>query len=52
MVKYLISIGQDIDAQRFLDGFWVNSPMKVAAENGYIEIAKFLIDEGANLNSS
>ncbi|MEI0604084.1 ankyrin repeat domain-containing protein [Brachyspira alvinipulli] len=52
MVKYLLSIGQDIDAQRFYDGFWVDSPLKVAAENGYIEMAKFLIDEGANLNSA
>ncbi|MDA0079922.1 ankyrin repeat domain-containing protein [Brachyspira hyodysenteriae] len=52
MVKYLLSIGQDIDAQRFFDGFWVDSPLKVAAENGYIEMAKFLIDEGANLNSA
>ncbi|MEI0700924.1 ankyrin repeat domain-containing protein [Brachyspira intermedia] len=52
MVKYLLSIGQDIDAQIFYDGFWVNSPLKVAAENGYIEMAKFLIDEGANLNSA
>ena len=52
MVKYLLSIGQDIDAQIFYDGFWVDSPLKVAAENGYIEMAKFLIDEGANLNSA
>ncbi|MEI0494686.1 ankyrin repeat domain-containing protein [Brachyspira intermedia] len=52
MVKYLLSIGQDIDAQRFYDGFWVDSPLKVAAENGYTEMAKFLIDEGANLNSA
>ena len=52
MVKYLLSIGQDIDAQIFYDGFWVNSPLKVAAENGYIEMAKFLIDKGANLNSA
>ncbi|CCG56377.1 ankyrin repeat-containing protein [Brachyspira pilosicoli WesB] len=52
MVKYLLSIGQDINAQIFYDGFWVDSPLKVAAENGYIEMAKFLIDEGANLNSS
>ncbi|WP_020004695.1 ankyrin repeat domain-containing protein [Brachyspira innocens] len=52
MVKYLLSIGQDIDAQIFYDGFWVNSPLKVAAENGYVEMAKFLIDEGANLNSA
>ena len=52
MVKYLLSIGQDIDAQIFYDGFWVNSPLKVAAENEYIEMAKFLIDEGANLNSA
>ncbi|WP_157150874.1 ankyrin repeat domain-containing protein [Brachyspira sp. SAP_772] len=52
MVKYLLSIGQDIDAQRFFDGFWVDSPLKVAAENGYIEMARFLIDEGANLNSA
>ena len=52
MVKYLLSIGQDIDAQRFFDGFWVDSPLKVAAENGYVEMAKFLIDEGANLNSA
>ncbi|KLI50605.1 ankyrin [Brachyspira hyodysenteriae] len=52
MVKYLLSIGEDIDAQRFFDGFWVDSPLKVAAENGYIEMAKFLIDEGANLNSA
>ncbi|WP_028331066.1 ankyrin repeat domain-containing protein [Brachyspira alvinipulli] len=52
MVKYLISIGQDVNAQIFADGFWINSPMKVAAQNGNIEIAKLLIDEGANLNSS
>ncbi|ELV05433.1 ankyrin repeat-containing protein [Brachyspira hampsonii 30599] len=52
MVKYLLSIGQDIDAQIFFDGFWVDSPLKVAAENGYVEMAKFLIDEGANLNSA
>ncbi|MBW5389544.1 ankyrin repeat domain-containing protein, partial [Brachyspira hampsonii] len=52
MVKYLLSIGQDINAQIFYDGFWVDSPLKVAAENGYIEMAKFLIDEGANLNSA
>ena len=52
MVKYLLSIGQDIDAQRFFDGFWVDSPLKVAAENGYVEMAKFLINEGANLNSA
>ncbi|MEI0699012.1 ankyrin repeat domain-containing protein [Brachyspira intermedia] len=52
MVKYLLSIGQDIDAQIFYDGFWVNSPLKVAAENEYIEMAKFLIDKGANLNSA
>ncbi|WP_297205716.1 ankyrin repeat domain-containing protein [uncultured Brachyspira sp.] len=52
MVKYLLSIGQDIDAQIFYDGFWVNSPLKVAAENGYVEMAKFLIDKGANLNSA
>ncbi|MEI0608280.1 ankyrin repeat domain-containing protein, partial [Brachyspira pulli] len=52
MVKYLISIGQDVNAQIFADGFWINSPMKVVAENGNIEIAKLLIDEGANLNSS
>uniref|UniRef100_UPI003F4B051F ankyrin repeat domain-containing protein n=1 Tax=Brachyspira catarrhinii TaxID=2528966 RepID=UPI003F4B051F len=52
MVKYLLSIGQDIDAQIFYDGFWVDSPLKVAAENGYVEMAKFLIDEGANLNSA
>ncbi|MEI0492217.1 ankyrin repeat domain-containing protein [Brachyspira intermedia] len=52
MVKYLLSIGQDIDAQRFFDGFWVDSPLKVAAENDYVEMAKFLIDEGANLNSA
>ncbi|WP_300369945.1 ankyrin repeat domain-containing protein [Brachyspira sp.] len=51
MVKYLLSIGQDIDAQKFFDGLWVDSPLKVAAENGYIEMAKFLIAEGANLNS-
>ena len=52
MVKYLISIGQDVNAQIFADGGWINSPMKVAAQNGNIEIAKLLIDEGANLNSS
>ena len=52
MVKYLISIGQDVNAQIFADGFWINSPMKAAAQNGNIEIAKLLIDEGANLNSS
>lgn len=52
MVKYLLSIGQDVNAQIFFDGFWVDSPLKVAAENGYIEMAKLLIDEGANLNSS
>ncbi|MEI0490602.1 ankyrin repeat domain-containing protein, partial [Brachyspira pulli] len=52
MVKYLISIGQDVNAQIFADGFWINSPMKVVAQNGNIEIAKLLIDEGANLNSS
>ncbi|PCG18899.1 ankyrin repeat domain-containing protein [Brachyspira sp. G79] len=52
MVKYLISIGQDVNAQIFADGFWINSPMKVAAQNGNIEIAKLLIDEGVNLNSS
>ena len=52
MVKYLISIGQDVNAQIFADGDWINSPMKVAAQNGNIEIAKLLIDEGANLNSS
>ncbi|MBW5411152.1 hypothetical protein E6A50_12345, partial [Brachyspira hampsonii] len=47
-----ISIGQDVNAQIFADGDWINSPMKVAAQNGNIEIAKLLIDEGANLNSS
>ncbi|MEI0524469.1 ankyrin repeat domain-containing protein [Brachyspira murdochii] len=52
MVKYLISIGQDVNAQIFADGDWINSPMKVAAQNGNIEIAKLLIDKGANLNSS
>ena len=46
MVKYLISIGQDVNAQIFADGGWINSPMKVAAQNGNIEIAKLLIDEG------
>ncbi|PTY39925.1 ankyrin repeat domain-containing protein [Brachyspira hampsonii] len=52
MVKYLISIGQDVNAQIFADGDWINSPMKIAAQNGNIEIAKLLIDKGANLNSS
>ncbi|MBW5395332.1 ankyrin repeat domain-containing protein, partial [Brachyspira hampsonii] len=52
MVKYLISIGQDVNAQIFADGDWINSPIKIAAQNGNIEIAKLLIDKGANLNSS
>ncbi|MEI0748269.1 ankyrin repeat domain-containing protein [Brachyspira pulli] len=52
MVEYLLSIGQNINEQIFSDGFWINSPMKVAAENGNIDIASFLIEKGANLNSS
>ena len=52
MVKYLISIGQDVNAKIFYNEMWFDSPMKVAAQNGNIEIAKLLIDKGANLNSS
>ena len=52
MIEYLLSIGQNINEQIFSDGFWINSPMKVAAENGNIDIASFLIEKGANLNSS
>ncbi|WP_295154390.1 ankyrin repeat domain-containing protein [uncultured Brachyspira sp.] len=52
IVKYLIFIGQDVNAQIFFDGFYTDSPMKVAAENGNIEIAKLLMDKGADLNSS
>lgn len=52
MIKYLISIGQNVNEQVFADGFWINSPMKIAAEKGNAEIVQFLLDNEADLNSS
>ena len=52
MIKYLISIGQNVNEQGFADGFWINSPMKIAAEKGNAEIVQFLLDNEADLNSS
>jgi len=47
-VKFLLDIGLDINGQK---GVGYSSPMGVAIREGHVNIVKFLIDNGANLET-